>query len=150
MGTITFQKRGKEWRRCWGYEFEWTSDHMTPEELHPLIYEYDELGSKALDRLDEISPPPPLPSRSKENGEPGPGPPEPEGAAEAPRRDLYQILRDNADKDDVLGQLWAEVTTVPDWVDWEQIERGQEVFYRYAGPIIIAVRRPASPSQNAR
>lgn len=25
------------------------------------------------------------------------------------------------------------MTTVPDWVDWEQIARGQDVFYRYGG-----------------
>ena len=48
-------------------------------------------------------------------------------------RDLYALLRDNADKDPKLKQLWDEVNTVPEWVDWEQIRRGQDVFYRYGG-----------------
>jgi hypothetical protein len=28
---------------------------------------------------------------------------------------------------------------VPEWVDWEQIDRGQRVFYRYAAPAIVSL-----------
>ncbi|GKT47028.1 uncharacterized protein ColSpa_07209 [Colletotrichum spaethianum] len=56
-----------------------------------------------------------------------------------PHRDLYTLLRDNADSDEILGELWTEVNTIPDWVDWAQIERGQQVFLRYAGPAIFAL-----------
>ena len=50
-----------------------------------------------------------------------------------PPRDLYQLLRDHAETDELLKRFWQEVTTVPSWVDWAQIQRGQDVFYRYGG-----------------
>ena len=56
-----------------------------------------------------------------------------------PKRDLYLLLRDNASTDKVLGALWKEVNTVPEWVDWAQISRGQEVFYRYGGPALTGL-----------
>jgi hypothetical protein len=37
------------------------------------------------------------------------------------KRDLYLLLRDNVEKDEKLRQLWDEVNTVPDWVDWDQV-----------------------------
>jgi len=57
-------------------------------------------------------------------------------AVPAPERDLYIPLRDNPNKDPVLEKLWTQVNTVPEWVDWEQVKRGQEFFYRYAAPAI--------------
>ncbi|MCJ1259807.1 hypothetical protein MMC24_007646 [Lignoscripta atroalba] len=102
---------------------------------------YDRLGEEALDRLNIISPPPrsALPRNSNqysqkesESGEMG-------EHNRSPKRDLYIILRDNAERDEVLGRLWAEVNTVPAWVDWEQIARGQEVFYRYGGPALTGL-----------
>ncbi|KAK1987879.1 tat pathway signal sequence [Colletotrichum cereale] len=122
--------RGEEWRSVWDYWFKWTDQHLTGDELRPMIYTYDELGAKALDRLDEISPPEkPAPPNEKTDAVPGP----------KPHRDLYALLRDNAGSDEILGKLWTEVNTIPDWVDWAQIERGQEVFLRYAGPAIFAL-----------
>lgn len=35
--------------------------------------------------------------------------------------------------------MWEEINTVPPWVDWAQIERGQDVFYRYGGPAITGL-----------
>ena len=58
--------------------------------------------------------------------------PESDVAKNAPR-DLYEILRDHKETDDLLKRFWQEVTTVPAWVDWAQIQRGQDVFYRYGG-----------------
>ncbi|KAF3355404.1 GPI transamidase component GPI16 [Verticillium dahliae VDG1] len=125
-----FRESGPEWREIWDYQFKWTADHRTAEEMRPMIYTYDKLGEAALNRLDEISPP-------ERTGEKGDTPP-PDAEEKAPR-DLYALVRDNADTDEVLGQLWKEVTTVPEWVDWAQIERGQHVFLRYAGPAIFAL-----------
>ncbi|PTU21153.1 hypothetical protein P175DRAFT_0248081 [Aspergillus ochraceoroseus IBT 24754] len=33
-----------------------------------------------------------------------------------------------------------EINTVPEWVDWDQIKRGQEVFFRYGMPIVNVLR----------
>ena len=55
------------------------------------------------------------------------------------KRDLYVLLRENAANNQVLGALWKEVNTVPVWVDWPQISRGQEVFYRYGGPALTGL-----------
>jgi hypothetical protein len=30
-------------------------------------------------------------------------------------------------EDEVLTKFWNEVHTVPDWVDWDQIKRAQDV-----------------------
>jgi hypothetical protein len=108
---------------------------MSPEELDPLKYSYDKLGQECLDRLDIISPPADtqLPrNRTRQTGKP-------DGEEEKPARDLYALLRDHAPKDEKLNELWTEVTQIPDWVDWEQIERGQDVFYRYGGPALTSV-----------
>jgi hypothetical protein len=56
-----------------------------------------------------------------------------------PRRDLYTLLRDHASEDEKLGQFWNEANSIPGWVDWDQIARGQDVFYRYGGVALTAV-----------
>jgi hypothetical protein len=98
--------------------------------MHPLKYTYDVLGERALSRLNEISPPPRsvLP-RSHSAARRCQDVKEEEARSQ---RDLFAILRDNKD-DPVLSPLWKEVNTVPDWVDWSQLARGQDVFYRYGG-----------------
>jgi hypothetical protein len=48
-----------------------------------------------------------------------------------PKIDLFSVLRAGSKVDPVLAQFWSEVNTVPDWVDWSQLERGQRVFHRY-------------------
>lgn len=129
-----FRRRDENTRRSWGVTFQWTDKHSSSEELHPLKYTYDVLGEECLNRLDEISPPqnPALPRNQNRD---------PVNAKREPvaKRDLYALLRDNAATDEKLGELWREVNTIPDWVDWNQIERGQEVFYRYGGPALTAV-----------
>lgn len=62
-----------------------------------------------------------------------------EGAAKPPPRDLYAVLKDNVEEDELLQRFWKEVTTVPPWVDWEQIQRGQDVFYRYGGACLTGL-----------
>jgi hypothetical protein len=53
-------------------------------------------------------------------------------------RGVVGVIAHHAD-DAVLQELWDQVTTVPDWVDREQIGRGQDVFHRYVGPSIIGL-----------
>lgn len=101
----------------WNYTFRWTDQHLSREEIDPLRYKYDELGAAALEKLQKIS-------AQNIRGEDAQG-------ARA-RLDLYALLRDNHETDQVLRKFWDELHTVPDWVDWEQIARGQEFFYRYA------------------
>lgn len=56
-----------------------------------------------------------------------------------PQRDLYALLRDNVDADPKLAEMWKQLNTVPEWVDWAQIERGQDVFYRYGGAALTGL-----------
>jgi hypothetical protein len=119
-----------EVRNCFGYKFAWTDRHIPEEQLLPYQYTYDTLGSEALERLDKICPPPP-PKRGWGWGDK-------EAKSEPPpQRDLYALLRDNAHKDEILERLWNELTTIPEWVDWAQLKRGQDVLYRYAGPALL-------------
>ncbi|KAI9697224.1 MAG: hypothetical protein M1836_004788 [Candelina mexicana] len=139
-----FRKKGKSSRRAWGYEFDWTPEHFTPKQLHPLKFSYDVLGEECLDRLNAISPPlgAALPRRSGKYFENDYGKAEKLGepnTSTAPKRDLYALLEKNADTDEKLGQLWKEVNTIPEWVDWDQIDRGQQIFYRYGGAALTGL-----------
>src|SRR6478752_15224 len=69
----------------WGYSFEWTPEHRTQEQLRPLIFSYDRLGSEALDRLENVS--------------------------ATKTRDLYALLEAHHAEDPVLQELWDQVTT---------------------------------------
>ena len=60
-------------------------------------------------------------------------------AAPPKRRDLYALVKQHAATDPAIGALWKQVTTVPEWVDWDQIARGQDVFYRYGGPCLTGL-----------
>ncbi len=125
---------------CWGYTFELTEDHLSPEEAHPLKFSYDVLADECLDRLNQISPPPDkaLPRNPETPSEKEQKTPAPE-AAEAPRRDLYVLLRDHTHTDPKLQELWHQVNAIPEWVDWDQIARGQDVFYRYGGAALTGL-----------
>jgi hypothetical protein len=130
-----FRRKDEDTRYAWGYTFQWTSRHFTSEQLHPLKYSYDILAGECLDRLDEISPPQSTELPRNRGKLPPMG-----QQKQVPKRDLYALLRDHAPHDEMLGRLWNEVNTVPDWVDWDQIARGQDVFYRYGGVALTAVR----------
>ena len=104
-----------------------------------MKYSYDELGEQALNKLNMISPPPGL-SKLSEATKQGEMQNSSRGfKKEGPKRDLCSLLREHAATDAVLGQLWTEVNTVPSWVCWEQIARGQECFYRYGGPALTGL-----------
>jgi len=51
--------------------------------------------------------------------------------------DLYERLQRRHASYPVLGRLWESTMTVPPWVDWAQLERGQLVFDRYLIPILL-------------
>lgn len=78
-----------------------------------LKWEYDTVGSAVLERLLALK----------------------EGTATrgdcSQSADLYTILAVNHASDELLKAFWQEITHVPSWVDWRQIERGQRVFHRY-------------------
>ncbi|KAI4933870.1 uncharacterized protein J4E92_003539 [Alternaria infectoria] len=139
-----FQRRTANTKDCWGYRFEWTPEHLTPEQMKPMKFSYDVLAEECLDRLNAISPPhkgalprndsnraalSSVPGTEEEKKEPLP----------VPKRDLYALLEENHNSDPKLAELWREVHTVPDWVDWDQIARGQDVFYRYGGPALTGL-----------
>ena len=145
-----FRRRDKNTRTCWGYTFQLSDLHITPDLADPLKRSYDRLGEQALGRLDIICPalrPESLHSarkystrqdgsqKSKEEIKGNIG----KEADSKSRRDLYELLRDHSMTDEILGALWTEVNTIPDWVDWAQISRGQEVFYRYGGPALTGL-----------
>ena len=49
--------------------------------------------------------------------------------AKSSKRDLLALVERHADDDPKLKELWTQIHTVPEWVDWEQIKRGREVFF---------------------
>lgn len=138
-----FRRHDENTRHTWGYTFQWTPDHLTPEEYHPLKFSYDELADECLNRLDAISPP-----ASKELPRSRGRIPAKDGSEPPPKRDLYELLKDHHQEDEKLGELWKEVNTTPEWVDWDQIARGQDVFYRYGGCALTAVLSPLSTNIN--
>lgn len=126
-----------------------TKEHLTEEQCKPLKFSYDVLGEQVLARLNEISPPsrkdlprgnskfsiPPKDEDTSIRVEEK----EAAGTTKSATRDLYKILCEHREHDDLLKQFWAEITTVPPWVDWAQIERGQDVFYRYGGAVLTGL-----------
>jgi hypothetical protein len=133
---MLFSREKRDIRHTWGYTYEWTSEHLTKDQLRPLTYSYDVLGAECLDRLDAISPPgSPRPSSKPATGD---------DTAEKPsqhtaRRDLYALLEEHHASDPKLDELWSQINTVPSWVDWDQVQRGQDVFYRYGGPSLVSL-----------
>ena len=125
--------------RVWGYEFEWTPEHLTEEQMRPLMFTYDALADKCLDRLDVLQPALPSSPRTYagkdgDNTEEGHKQPLGPAASSAPNpaesarqqdenkakgdhrhRDLYDLLRQRAHEDETLQKLWTEVNTVLEW-----------------------------------
>jgi hypothetical protein len=150
-----FRRRDANTRTCWGYTFQLTPEHWTLEQSHPLKHSYDVLGEECLAILNQISPPPPPPlprTRSEPGTQSTPAGEEatatvsseskvhaPDEAPKKPKRDLYVLLRDNRDKHPKLQQLWDEASNPPFEVDWAQIARGQDVFYRYGGACLTGL-----------
>jgi hypothetical protein len=124
-----FYRHGPNTRQRWGYTCEITDEHMTPKTMQPLRFTYDKKADECLERLYGLSPvtkpTASTPSAESEKNEETSSPPT--------RPDLFTLLRDNHSSDPILSRFWEEITTVPKWVDWAQIGRGQDMFYRYGG-----------------
>ncbi|KAL7916631.1 hypothetical protein GGI35DRAFT_47460 [Trichoderma velutinum] len=101
------------------YTFQWTGFHLPREKTDPLRHEHDTLGHDAVKKLQQIA--------REIKGDASVKPTLCPGGF-----DRYAVLRDHHTEDETLDRFWKEAHTVPDWVDWEQIERGQNFFYRYA------------------
>ena len=112
----------------WDYTFELTDQHPGPEDLDPMKMTYDKLGEDCYKRCNEISPPTTgtLPRLNTQQFTQ-----DVKKDEQKAHRDLYQVLKDNYESDPVLNEFWQQVSHVHDWVDWEQIALGQDVFYRY-------------------
>jgi hypothetical protein len=56
----------------------------------------------------------------------------------------------HAEEDPKLNELWTEINTVPEWVDWDQIQRGQDVRKAIAEENILAPLDliPVNPLRN--
>jgi hypothetical protein len=119
----------------WGYSFRWTDSHLAQETIKVLRQEYDILGAAALERIQAVRA-----ALLEENKAKGTSP---------PPNDLYILLRDHHDKDETLFQFWDELHTVPDWVDWDQLERGQRFFYRYAIANIVGFALQGFMAENS-
>ncbi|EDO02867.1 hypothetical protein SS1G_05344 [Sclerotinia sclerotiorum 1980 UF-70] len=106
-----FRRNDENTRNAWGYTFQWTPEHLTEEQMHPMKFSYDVLAGECLTRLDNISPPTSgeLPRNQSIL-------PDQKEGKEKPKRDLYALLRDHFSEDEKLGELWKEVNTIPDWV----------------------------------
>ena len=94
-----------------------------------MLHTYDEVAAHAYDRALEMFND--QQAQLKKEGETPKGPPA--------KPDIFQIVKDNAANEPVLGALWEHVNTVPEWVDWEQLARGQKVFFRYAMANLIGL-----------
>ena len=139
-----FRRKDENTRTVWGVvTFQLDPKlHLTPAQMEPLKFSYDRLGEQALGRLQALS------KKSSQSVAENP----PRGHGEGSRDglppvnepsvakvDLISLLKEHASNDPILGQLWTEVNTVPAWVDWNQISRGQDVFYRYGGPALTGL-----------
>lgn len=135
MDTSTASPRPGDLVTKWGYSFTWTDQHLPRAETEPLRQQYDTLGSAALERLQAIRAS--LLETAKANG------------TNPPPTDLYALLQAHHTHDDVLAQFWAETHTVPEWVDWAQLARGQRVFYRYAVANIVGFALQGFVAENS-
>lgn len=100
------------------HSFRWTKDHVPKEETDPLRFQHDELGSATVNKIQDIH------QREQEARK--------QRGDQPAKMDMYAILQANHEHDETLSKFWAEVNTIPDWVDWVQLQRGQRFFYRYA------------------
>ena len=149
-----------DYLEAYGFKFHWTPDHLTPEQMRPLMFTYDVLATDALEVFDNLpsSPSSSLDSSKQETTASADSAPENLSAAAQPpnekgqqhnhhqppkkpphSRDLYSLLSTHHPTNQTLSSLWTQVHTIPPWVDWAQIARGQQVFYRYAIPSVISL-----------
>ncbi|GLB03943.1 hypothetical protein AtubIFM57258_009658 [Aspergillus tubingensis] len=121
----------------WDHTFAWTPLHQTREQLRSKMHTYDRLGDECIDQINDIGRQ--VVNQDRQN----------DPDRKLPDLDVYIMLKDHAKEHPKLSELWAQVNTVPDWVDWQQIKRGQEVFFRYGLPILNVFILQVSESVDA-
>ncbi|KAL1919215.1 uncharacterized protein VTP21DRAFT_1907 [Calcarisporiella thermophila] len=96
-------------------QFQWTSQHLKPVDLEPLQYRGDDLADATVREL------------GVKLGE------------DALRRMEDWLEAKRGTKDSPTYKLHRELITIPSWVDWDQIERGQRVFWQYSAPMLMGL-----------
>jgi ribosomal protein S28E/S33 len=119
MASRKYSKATAEDLRTVGnYSFRWTKEHIPKEKTDPLRFEHDELGAATINIIQKIH------QREREAHK--------QRGERIEQPDMFATLKANWHHDETLKEFWTQVNTVPDWVNWEQLERGQDFFYRYA------------------
>ncbi|KAF9195432.1 hypothetical protein BGZ51_000006 [Haplosporangium sp. Z 767] len=108
FAAITESLKPGEQFNYWGNAITWTDNHIPASKLEPLRKIGDELADDALEIL---------------KAKPG------QDALELLRE--YTARPENEQESPAPRKLMEHLVTVPEWVDWEQIRRGQEVYWRY-------------------
>ena len=117
------------------YSFQCTELHLSDERKKLMRSSYDQLGHAAMGKLREIAN-----KRMEEIGATEQG---------HCQTDFYEVLKNYHTEDKVLSRFWREINTVPEWVDWEQLKRGQMFFYRYALANIMGFALQGFMGENA-
>ncbi|KAG0340242.1 hypothetical protein BG004_006487 [Podila humilis] len=92
----------------WDFDIKWTDNHFRASQLEPLRQMGDDLADNALAAL---------------NIKPG------QDALAALREYTSRPIEDQPS--DAPRKLLEHVMMVPEWVDWEQVKRGQDVYWKY-------------------
>ncbi|GMF79325.1 unnamed protein product [Aspergillus oryzae] len=108
MSTTKNAKGNRVEYHYWDYSFEWTDEHRPASEFESWIHSCDGLADECNQILNDL-----------------PAPVDDEGG-NVSKRDRYALLTGNREKDPKLEELWNQINTVPEWVNWAQIQRGQD------------------------
>ena len=114
---ILFGKRDERTIDCWGYVFQLTNDHLTPEDAHSLRHSYDRLGEECYRVIEGFKTLKNQKSNNHEKGQKDPA----ENPGGKSNQDLYQLLQRHKSEHPALSELWTQANTVPTWVDWDQV-----------------------------
>ena len=98
-------------RTVGNYSFHWTREHLPKEKTDPLRFEHDELGAATVNIIQKIH------QREQEAHK--------QRGEQIEQLDMFATLKANQHHNETLKEFWTQVNTVPDWVNWEQLERGQ-------------------------
>jgi len=90
----------------WDYDVMWTEDHIPASRLEPLRKIGDVLADNALEALQIKA-----------------------GANALAELRAYVSRPESEQESPAPRLLMAQLMTVPDWVDWDQVRRGQDVYW---------------------
>ena len=90
----------------WDYDIMWTENHISASRLEPLRMIGDALADNALEAL-KIQP----------------------GEDAVAALKAYVARPESEQESPAPKLLMDQLMTIPDWVDWEQVRRGQKVYW---------------------